>query len=148
MKIQALGHVALNVSDRVRAEQFYNGVLGLPISGHLGADVTFFAVNGDQFQDLAVTEVRVPHGSDDKAAEPSPGLSHVAFRVGDCLDDLRAAITDLQAHGIAVSAPIDHTWSNSVYLRDPDGNGVELYVEISDTWKTPGFEPTATKIEI
>ena len=43
---------------------------------------------------------------------------------------------ELEAAGVKIYATIDHTVSRSLYLDDPDGNGVELYVDGSDVWKT------------
>lgn len=143
--IKSLGHVAIRVSDRERAERFYSDVLGLPIRGRLGDHMTFFGVNGDQFQDLAVTEMST--GVPTQTGQL--GLDHVAFRVGTSLDELRTAVERLRANGIDVGAVMDHTWSNSVYFSDPDGNGIELYVDRSDIWKTDtDFVPTATELAL
>jgi catechol 2,3-dioxygenase len=65
----------------------------------------------------------------------APGLFHLAFRVGSTLDELREAKAHLEANGVKVDSVIDHTVSQSLYLRDPDGNGLELYVDGSDIWK-------------
>ena len=131
MHIQALGHVVLKVRDQARAEAFYNGVLGIPIAarGKRHA-MTFFSLgNHHDFAVMAVGEdaVSPPDGS--------TGLLHVAFKIGDSLDTLRAAKRDLEGAGIAVQ-PIDHGVTQSLYLRDPDGNEIELYVDTSDIWKT------------
>lgn len=138
MKIDCLGHVALNVRDLSRSEAFYAGVLGLPVSGRMGDDMVFFRLSPDRFQDLALAHVG------DEQQLGRVGLDHVAFRVGSSLADLRAAQEQLHALGIAVTGPVDHTWSASVYLSDPDGNGIELYVDQSDVWRSdPQFVPTA-----
>ena len=123
MKVQALGHAVVKVRNRERAEQFYNGVLGIPIAArHETMPMTFFTLGNHH--DLAVLAV-----GDDAPAAPrnSPGLYHLAFKIGDTLDELRAAKEKLEAAGVKIDATIDHTVSQSLYLRDPDGNGVELY---------------------
>jgi len=131
MKIQSLGHVVLKVRDQARAEAFYNGVLGIPIAARLDDyGMTFFTLgNHHDFAVMAVGE----------AAEAPPqnatGLLHVAFKIGDSLDELRAAKADLEAAGVSV-VPIDHGVSQSLYMSDPDGNEVEVYVDTSDEWKT------------
>jgi len=130
MKIKSLGHVVLRVSDRDRAERFYGGVLGLPVCAHYdenGAKMTFFTL-GDH-HDFAVSEV-----SGERPKHDTPGLDHVAFSIGTTLDELREAKAKLDAAGI-VTVPIDHEVTKSLYFTDPDGNGVELYVDTSDVWR-------------
>ena len=62
------------------------------------------------------------------------GLHHVAFNIGTTLDELREARAKLDAAGIATT-PIDHDVTKSLYFADPDGNGVEVYVDVSDAWR-------------
>jgi catechol 2,3-dioxygenase len=133
MQVERLGHAVLKVRDIERAEAFYNGVLGLPVAARMqrGRGMTFFTLGNHH--DFAVVAVG-PDGPD--AAADSPGLFHVAFKVGDSIDQLRAVKEELQAAGVPIEAVSDHTVSQSIYVRDPDGNGVELYVDVSDVWKT------------
>jgi catechol 2,3-dioxygenase len=56
------------------------------------------------------------------------GLYHVALVIGTTLDELRAAKAHLEAHGYTKLRLTDHKVTQSIYLDDPDGNGVELYV--------------------
>lgn len=132
MKIEALGHVVLRVTDRARAEQFYSGLLGLPICGHYdqnGMKMTFFSLGNHH--DFAVLEVT---GEGSTQADSAVGLHHVAFCIGRDLDDLRTAKARLLAAGIS-PIPIDHFVTKSLYFADPDGNGIELYVDASDAWR-------------
>jgi len=132
MKIKALGHVVLRVTDRARAERFYNGVLGLPICARFdenGMRMTFFTLGNHH--DFAVMEVS---GEGSGHGGSAVGLHHVAFNIGRELDDLRDAKAKLEAAGIATN-PIDHEVTKSLYFDDPDGNGVELYVDASDVWR-------------
>jgi catechol 2,3-dioxygenase len=120
MKIKALGHVVLRVTDCARAEQFYNGVLGLPVCARLeenGMRMSFFTLGNHH--DFAVMEVS---GEGSSRAESAVGLHHVAFKIGDNLDELRDAKTKLEAAGIALR-PVDHEVTKSLYFADPDGNG-------------------------
>jgi len=129
MPVRSLGHAVLKVRDLGRAEQFYHGVLGLPIATR-SERMTFFTLGNHH--DFAVMAM----GEDAPAADPKGvGLLHVAFNVGDSVEDLRAMKERLEAHGVEVDRMVDHNVSNSLYLRDPDGNGVELYVDTSDVWK-------------
>ena len=130
VQIQSLGHVVLRVRDRERAEQFYNGVLGLPIVARSGSVMTFFSLGNHH--DFAVAEVG--RDAPDPPAD-GPGLAHVAFKVGESLDELRDAKRHLEAAGITIDHVTDHDVSQSLYLHDPDGNGIELYVDTSDAWK-------------
>ena len=83
--------------------------------------------------DFALVEVG-PDGPD--APADSPGLFHVAFKVGDSLDQLRGVKADLESAGVAIDMTADHTVSQSIYVHDPDGNGIELYIDSSDVWRT------------
>ena len=57
-----------------------------------------------------------------------------AFNIGNNLDELREAKSKLEPAGITPH-PIDHEVTKSLYFQDPDGNGVELYVDASDAWR-------------
>jgi catechol 2,3-dioxygenase len=132
MKINALGHVVLRVTDRARAERFYNGVLGLPLCARFdegGMKMAFFTLGNHH--DFAVMEVSGEGGA---SAQSAVGLHHVAFNIGRTLDELRDAKAHLEAAGVAVN-PVDHEVTKSLYFEDPDGNGVELYVDASDVWR-------------
>jgi catechol 2,3-dioxygenase len=132
MKIKSLGHVVVRVSDVERAERFYNGVLGLPVcarSDEHGFKMAFFSVGNHH--DFAV--MQRPDGVRSEG-EALVGLDHVAFKIGDSLDDLRDAKAMLDGAGISAQ-PVDHEVTKSLYFHDPDGNGVELYVDASDVWK-------------
>jgi catechol-2,3-dioxygenase len=58
------------------------------------------------------------------------GLAHVAFKVGDSLEELDAVQRELEAAGVVILYELDHTFSKGLHLHDPDGNEVELYVDI------------------
>jgi catechol 2,3-dioxygenase len=130
MKIKALGHVVLRVTDRDRAERFYNGILGLPLCARFdeaGMKMAFFSLGNHH--DFAVMEVQ-----GERSGRNNAGLDHVAFNIGTTLDELREAKTKLEAAGIS-PRPIDHEVTKSLYFEDPDGNGIELYVDASDVWR-------------
>jgi catechol 2,3-dioxygenase len=130
MRIESLGHVVLKVRDQARAEAFYNGLLGLPIVARMNDyGITFFSLrNHHDFAVRAVGEqAQSPPGD-------ATGLLHVAFKIGEDLGTLRAAKQELEAAGIE-TVPRDHGVSQSLYLKDPDGNEIELYVDTSDLWK-------------
>ena len=132
MKIKALGHVVLRVTDWARAEKFYNGLLGLPIMARFDEDgmkMTFFSLGNHH--DFAILEVS---GEGSSHAVTATGLHHVAFKIGDSLDELREAKVMLEGAGVMVT-PIDHEVTKSLYFDDPDGNNLEVYVDASDIWR-------------
>ena len=132
MKIRALGHVVLRVTDRERAERFYGGVLGLPLCARFDQDghkMAFFTLGNHH--DFAVLEVT---GDGASHSESAVGLHHVAFKIGTMIDELREAKAKLDAAGIATT-PVDHEVTKSLYFKDPDGNGIEVYVDASDAWR-------------
>jgi catechol 2,3-dioxygenase len=130
MKVRSLGHVVIKVRDQQRAEAFYNGLLGIPIAARYSEmSATFFTLGNHH--DFAVVAI-----GDDAQDAPanSVGLVHVAFKIGDNIEELREARLKMEAAGFKVAAH-DHGVSKSIYLDDPDGNTIELYVDVSDAWK-------------
>jgi catechol 2,3-dioxygenase len=118
-----IGHVHLKVADLNRALAFYNGVLGFEITQRYGRGAVFLAAGGYHHH-IGLNTWESMGGS-----PPPPGttgLYHVAI-----LYPTRAALADalrrLMAAGISLEGASDHGVSEALYLRDPDGNGVELY---------------------
>ena len=65
------------------------------------------------------------------------GLYHIGLKIGDTDDDLREAATRLAELGVPILGASDHTISHSLYLRDPDGNDVELFIDVAGVdWKS------------
>src|SRR4249920_1042002 len=118
-----IGHVHLKVADIDRALEFYCGVLGFELQQRLGDDAAFVSAGGYHHHiGLNTWESR-------GGTAPPPGttgLFHAAIRYPD-----RAALADalrrLLEAGISLDGASDHGVSEALYLRDPDGNGVELY---------------------
>lgn len=125
--IQKVAHVVLKVRDLERSVAFYRDVLGFTEVARFrhGFNMAFFSL-GEQHHDVALREV----GDEPPAADKNaPGLYHVAFKIGDDLDTLRAAKQELERMGVKIDAIRDHGVSHSIYLTDPDGNGIELLVD-------------------
>ena len=133
MPIQSIGHAVLKVSNMAKAEAFYHDVLGLPIATRwdgLGRDMTFFTLGNHH--DLAI----VAMGDDAKRADvDGVGLAHVAFKVGDTTAELLEMKQAVEGKGWKIDRAINHGVTHSLYLQDPDGNGIELYADVSDSWK-------------
>ena len=132
MKVHALGHAAIKVRDVERAERFYNGLLGIPVAAR-DPDIPASFLTIHRHHDLALIGV----GEDaPKPPRGATGLLHVAFKVGDSLEELREVKRTLEEAGVSIDNTSDYTVAKAIFVRDPDGNGVELYVDTSDVWKT------------
>ena len=118
-----IGHTHLKVADIERALEFWHGVLGFEITQRFGTQAAFLSAGGYHHHIGLNTW-------ESKSGTPPPpgttGLYHVAI-----LYPNRAALADalrrLIAAGIPLDGASDHGVSEALYLRDPDGNGVELY---------------------
>jgi catechol 2,3-dioxygenase len=126
INVQRVGHVVLNVSDLDPAVGFYRDILGLREVGRYGGNMVFFSATGENHHDLAVVAL----GADaPKGRSDSTGLCHIALKIGGRLDSLRSAKSYLDNAGIAIKRIENHRVSQSVYISDPDGNEIELYVD-------------------
>jgi len=116
-----VGHVHLKVRDVDRAVDFYRSVLGLDVTERHGqfAFLTF----GDRHHDVALQGV----GEDAAPPGGGVGLYHTAFEV-ETESALGAVYERLQERDVAAS-PVDHGISKALYFDDPDGNGVEVYLD-------------------
>ena len=128
INIEGVGHVVLKVSEVERSLGFYRDVLGLTEVARMpfGDGSMVFLSTGSNHHDIALLEV----GPDARRPEQSDiGLFHVALKIGEDLHTLRDAKAHLEACGIEIAMLADHTVSQSIYLNDPDGNQVELFVD-------------------
>jgi catechol 2,3-dioxygenase len=145
--VERVGHVVLKVRSLERSVPFYRDVLGLREVARLGDRMVFFSATGENHHDLALLQVG------EVAVRPpreAVGLYHVALKIGDDLDRLRAAKAHLEAHGVEIAAISDHRVSQSIYLSDPDGNGLELYVDADPAvWRRePGAVATVGPLRL
>lgn len=67
---------------------------------------------------------------------PEPGFYYVGFKIGTTDEGLRQAKTELEAARVTIIGAADHTVTHSLYVLDPDGNELELYIDVSSSWKT------------
>jgi catechol-2,3-dioxygenase len=136
MEIKELGHLVLYVRDLERSARFYRDVLGwrqiLPSpdegDGLPFPAAAFSAPSNRTHHELLLIEV-----GPDAAAQPAGrrvGLYHFGLKVGDSDDELRDALRTIEAAGVDVVGASDHTVTHSLYILDPDGNEIELYVDV------------------
>jgi catechol 2,3-dioxygenase len=118
-----IGHVHLKVADLERSLAFYCGVLGFTLTQRYGRDAAFIAAGGYHHHIGLNTW-------ESKGGSPPPrratGLYHAAILYPDRAT-LADALRRLVAAGVPIEGASDHGVSEAIYLRDPDGNGLELY---------------------
>jgi len=118
-----IGHAHLKVADLERAIAFYQGVLGFELMQRYGTEAAFLSAGGYHHHIGLNTW-------ESKGGESPPpgttGLYHVAIRYPD-RRTLGDALRRLRDAGIPLDGASDHGVSEALYLRDPDGNGLELY---------------------
>lgn len=133
MKAHYLGHVVFYVKNLEQSLAFYRDLLGFKEVGRVFKGAAAALTSGRTHHELLLIQV-----GDAPGPPPGPrrGLYHIGIKVGDSLDELRAAKRELEEAGIAIDGMSDHTVSQSLYLRDPDGNEIELYVDADESvWK-------------
>jgi catechol-2,3-dioxygenase len=133
MEIKELGHIVLYVHNIERSASFYGDVLGWKQlksaeSTSLGRMPVALFSSGRTHHELLLIEVG-------EEAKPLPtgrhvGLYHFGLKVGDSDDELRAAARRIEEAGVRVVGASDHTVTHSLYIQDPDGNEIELYIDV------------------
>lgn len=119
----AIGHVHLKVADLDRALAFYHGVLGFEVTQRLGNQAAFLSAGGYHHH-IGLNTWESAGGSPPPAR--ATGLYHLAI-LYPTRYELAGALRQLLNAGIPLEGASDHGVSEALYLRDPDGNGVELY---------------------
>ena len=135
MEIRELGHIVLQVTDLDRSIRFYRDTLGLPLVSQgkpRGRRIVFFSL-GAKHHDLALIELAPGAGGNDHTRA---GVMHIAFKIGDDIELLKEAKARMVAAGVPVVNTTEHMTTYSLYLSDPDGITVELYVDRDPaTWR-------------
>jgi len=130
-----IGHVHLKVADLERAIGFYRDVLGFEVTQRYGRQAAFLSAGGYHHH-IGLNTWESAGGS--PPPQGATGLYHVAI-LYPSRADLADALRRLQKAGIPLEGASDHGVSEALYLRDPDGNGVELY------WDRPQEQWPRTK---
>ncbi len=132
MVVRELGHIVLYVRDIEQSRHFYRDLLGWKevVGGRAAAAFS----SGRTHHELLLIQVgaeaaAIPH-------KPRVGLYHFGLKVGDSDDELRQTIEQLRAADVQIDGMSDHGVSHSIYIRDPDGNEVELYIDVQpEVWR-------------
>ena len=135
MQVKELGHIVLYVRNAERSAAFYRDILGWnPIAeAKPGMPMAAFS-SGRTHHELLLIEV----GEDAPlpARGKRAGLYHFGLKVGETDEELREAIKTLQEKDITIVGASDHTVTHSLYILDPDGNEIELYIDVQPAiWK-------------
>ena len=126
-----IGHVHLKVADLDRALEFWHGILGFDVMHRYGEEAVFLSAGGYHHH-IALNTWESKGGP--PPAPGTTGLYHVAIRYPD-RKALATALKRVLEAGVQLTGASDHGVSEALYLRDPDGNGVELYADRSrDQW--------------
>ena len=116
-----VGHLVLNVKDQETSTKFYTEVLGFEISINREGFGTFLTC-GKIHHDIALFQAAPD------AAPVTPGglgLNHMALQVQN-FDVLTEFYNKFQKLGVELRTT-DHSMTKSIYITDPDGNGIELF---------------------
>ncbi|HEY0408822.1 MAG TPA: VOC family protein, partial [Candidatus Dormibacteraeota bacterium] len=131
--------IVLYVRDAGRSAEFYRDVLGwrqvMPLPPAPVEGVVMFS-SGRTHHELLLIEVG-------DQATPTPqgrrlGMYHFGLKVGDTDDELREARDRVLASGTPLLGASDHGMTHSLYIADPDGNEIELYIDVPGVrWDDP-----------
>lgn len=129
-----LGHVVYYVRNLQTSVEFYSEAVGLTVSGTVFNGRASLLTGGRTHHELLLIEVGDLNGP---LTGKRVGLYHTGWKVGESLDELRAARDRITGLGYAIDGQSDHTVSQSLYLRDPDGNEIELFIDNPDfDWRS------------
>ena len=117
-----IGHVHLKVADLDRAIAFYRDAFGFAVRGRFGDTIAFLAA-GDYHHHLGLNTLESRGGP--PPAPGTTGLYHFAIRYPDRAA-LARACRRLLDHGVTIDGAAEHGANQAIYLRDPDGNGIEI----------------------
>ncbi|MHB8654886.1 MAG: VOC family protein [Terriglobia bacterium] len=118
-----IGHVHLKVSELQRSLDFFCGVLGFELTQRMGNSAAFISAGGYHHH-IGLNTWESAGGQAPPAG--ATGLYHLAILYPN-RKELGDALRRVIEAGIPLDGAADHGVSEALYLRDPDGNGVELY---------------------
>jgi catechol 2,3-dioxygenase len=119
-----IGYVHLTVSRLEAMKQFYGTVLGFQEAQRDGARTIFLSATGGCPFHIGLTEAEDPTPPPSRAA----GLYHLAVLLPS-RRDLARLFRRVLRHGVRIDGAADHSASEAIYFRDPEGNGIEIYAD-------------------
>ena len=134
MEVQEVGHLVLYVRNLERSRQFSRDVLGwTDVAGLKGMPAAAFSSGRTHHErlliDVGENATPIPPGR-------RVGMYHFGLKVGTTDDELRDALKALLDAGANVVGTADHTVTHSLYIEDPDGNEIELYIDVQpEIWR-------------
>ncbi len=121
-----LGHVNIYVRNAERSHTWYEDVLGLHTYDFIPGRAAFMSADLEQSHEVALIQV----GDDAPLQQKGQvGLNHMAWMMHS-LDDLKELYQRVKEKNVTIDHVADHGISIGIYLRDPDGNGVEISYEL------------------
>lgn len=140
-----LQHLALMVRDIEASHRFYTEAVGLEQCGQLdqtrpgreGIDFRFYRGAEDRHHDIALVQIPDPSAfppanTEWNMIENKVGINHFAI----CYPTREAFLERLQVLqdlGVEFRQRGNHGMTHSVYVSDPDGNGVEFLYELPES---------------
>ncbi len=134
MPVHELGHIVLYVRDLERSRSFYRDTLGWKeLGAPEGMPAAAFS-SGRTHHELLLIQVG-PRAAP-VATGIHLGLYHFGLKVGTTDEELRAMLDKLRKEGVELVGATDHGVTHSLYIKDPDGNEIELYIDVQpETWR-------------
>lgn len=135
MTVHELGHIVLYVRNKDRSRTFYRDVLGwkeVPVpAGFPGA---LFS-SGRTHHELLLIEVGENAVSPPRGRRT--GLYHFGLKVGTTDEELAQVRETLERNNVMIVGATDHVVTHSLYILDPDGNEIEVYIDVQpEIWRT------------
>ena len=133
MEVKELGHLVLYVRDLERSRTFYRDIIGWREIGGSREGAAMFSA-GRTHHELLLIEVgesaqAIPQGR-------RVGLYHFGLKIGETDGELKEAVDRLQQARVHIVGSADHGVTHSVYLLDPDGNELEIYIDVQpELWR-------------
>ncbi|MDH7972095.1 VOC family protein [Sphingomonas sp. AR_OL41] len=136
-----LGHLVLKVRDIQRSLAFYTDIVGLEVSDWIGDHMVFLRCGVDH-HDLALLQLPPGHGAAPEGFYPS--VEHFSYRV-ESLDEMEKITAMLVARGVAIDRGLGRHGPGAntfIVFKDPDGNNVEFYSDMTQIRPDAPYEPS------
>lgn len=133
MRVKELGHIVLYVRDLEVSRRFYGKILGWSEVAAMENQMAMFS-SGRTHHELLLIEVG-PNAAPIPAGR-RVGMYHFGLKIGTTDEELREALRTLVDAGANVVGTADHGVTHSIYITDPDGNEIELYIDVQpEAWR-------------